>query len=106
MATMTYDMSLNHRDTLYDEQAGMFLALRDSIVMGPSDNYDVINLIGRKGIRVFRYTISFAHYMIFTYRDLGDAQRPPREYTLEVYSKIEDLNKRWRELRGAYGVYR
>lgn len=101
MTTMIYDVSLNHRDTLYDERTGTFLAFRDSIVIpiGSSGNYDGIHLNGRKGTRVFRYTISSAHAMVFTYRDLGDAQRPPREYTLEVYSKYEDLNKRWAELR-------
>lgn len=101
MFTMTYDVSLNHRDTLYDEQTRTFLAFRDSIVIpkGSSGNYDGIHLIGRKGIRVFRYTISCEHHSMFTYCDLGDAQRPPRKYTLEVYSKYEDLNKRWVELR-------
>jgi len=103
MSTMSHDMSLNlslnHLNTLYDDRTGTFLVFRKSIIISnsPSRNYDHINLVGKKGIRVFKKEfVAFNEAIVFLHHDF------PRQYVLEVYSSFEKLNKRWAELRGSH----
>jgi hypothetical protein len=91
-----------HLDTLYDDRTGIFLTLTGSINIpnGPSRNYDDINLVGKKGIRVFKKEfIAFNEATVFLHHDFDIRHK---QYVLEVYSSFEKLNKRWAELRGSH----
>ena len=111
-------VSLHHRDCLYDNRTGIMLALRNPAwpLVTPVEGLALpreIMINGRNGHQIFHHhlrhydmpenqsKVLFDAYVSTDVRTRSSDDRARSTYRLELYVLMDQLNKRWKELRDA-----